>query len=65
LLATGCGGAGEDDKAKYLAQADRICADVAKRLDALGTPTTPGEFPAFADKAVPVIRDGRVSDPPR
>lgn len=59
---TGCGGGGGGERlsrAEFVAQADAICRKYEARLDALGQPTNVAELRSFADKALPIARDGR------
>lgn len=64
LALAGCGG-GDDDggerlsKAEFVAQADAICRRYEARLDTLGQPTNTTELRSFADKALPIAKDGR------
>jgi hypothetical protein len=45
--------------AEFVSRADAICRKYEARLDALGQPTNVQELQSFADKALPVARDGR------
>jgi hypothetical protein len=61
-LAAGCGGGGDGDplsQAEFVAKADAICQKYEAKLDALGQPQNEGELAAFADKAIPIAKDGR------
>jgi hypothetical protein len=59
LTATGCGGGDKGlSKEEYIARADKICTSAATRIRALGTPQSPDQFPAFAAKTEPIVRDG-------
>ena len=46
-------------RAEFVAQADAICRKYEARLDALGQPEDVGELRSFADRALPIARDGR------
>ena len=63
LTLAGCSGGGDSgerlSKAEFVAQADAICRKYEARLDALGQPTNVTELRAFADKALPIAKDGR------
>jgi hypothetical protein len=60
VLAAGCGGGGERlSKADFVSRADAICRKYEARLDALGQPTNVDELRSFADKALPIAREGR------
>lgn len=63
LMLAGCGGGGDSGErlpnAEFVAQADAICRKYEARLDALGQPTNVTELRAFADKALPIAKDGR------
>lgn len=61
LAAAGCGG---DDgerlsKGEFLRRADAVCSKYEARLDALGQPTNVKQLRAFADKALPIAKEGR------
>ena len=58
-LAAGCGGGERLSKAEFVAQADAICRRYEARLDALGQPMNVTELRSFADKALPIAKDGR------
>lgn len=60
--AAGCGGGGGDERlsrAELVERADAICSRYEARLDALGRPTNASELRSFADRALPIARDGR------
>jgi hypothetical protein len=62
VAVAGCGGGGGGERltqAEFVAQADAICGKYEARLDALGRPTNVAELGSFADKALPIARDGR------
>jgi hypothetical protein len=63
LAVPGCGG-GDDggerlSKAEFVSRADAVCTRYEARLGALGQPTNVTELRAFADKALPIAKDGR------
>ncbi len=61
-LAAGCGGGGGGERlsrAEFVERADAICREYEDRLDALGRPTNAAELRSFADRALPIARDGR------
>ena len=58
----GCGGDGGGDRlsrAELVSRADAICRTYEARLDALGQPTNVDELKEFADKSVPIAKEGR------
>ena len=62
VVVSGCaGGDGEErlSRAEFVSRADAICRKYEARLDALGQPTNVQELRSFADKALPIARDGR------
>lgn len=61
LAITGCGGGGNDrlSRPEFVSRADAICAEYEGKLNALGTPQNPEQLADFADKALPIARDGR------
>jgi hypothetical protein len=59
LLLTGCGGDEQTTRAEWAGQADAICADVERRLDALGEAETLPEFARILDKAIALLAEGR------
>ena len=62
LALAGCGDDGGGERlssAEFVAQADAICRRYEARLDALGQPTNFAELRSFADKALPIAKDGR------
>lgn len=59
---TGCGsddGGDRLSRAEFVRQADAICTRYEARLDALGQPTNVAELRSFADRALPIAREGR------
>jgi hypothetical protein len=61
-LAVGCGGGDDGERlsqAEFVAQADAICQEYEAKLDALGQPQNEDELAEFADKAIPIAKDGR------
>jgi hypothetical protein len=62
LALGGCGGEDGGDrlsKAELVSRADSICKTYEARLDALGTPENQEQLADFADKALPIARQGR------
>jgi hypothetical protein len=62
VLAVGCGGddGGERlSKTEFVSRADTICTKYEAKLDALGQPMNAKELRSFADKALPIAKDGR------
>jgi len=63
LVVAGCDGGGDGgerlSKAEFISQADAICRKYEARLDALGQPTNVSDLRSFADKALPIAREGR------
>ena len=59
--AAGCGGGGGErlSRAELVERADAICSRYEARLDALGRPANASELRSFADRALPIARDGR------
>ncbi len=55
LALAGCGGDDAATKADVIADADKICADGNKELEAIGDPTSVEEVPDFARRSVPVV----------
>lgn len=60
----GCGGGGGGDgdrlsQAELVTKADAICQEYEAKLDALGQPQNEEELADFADKAIPIAKDGR------
>ena len=58
----GCGGGDGGDRlsrAEFVSRADTICRQYEAKLDALGQPTNVEELRSFADKALPIAKDGR------
>ena len=51
---------GEDkpSRAEFATQAEKICADIEKAGDSLGSPDSAKELPAFVDKATKTLDDG-------
>ena len=59
-LLAGCGGGEERlSRAEFVSQADAVCRKYEARLDALGQPTNVEQLRSFADKALPIAKDGR------
>jgi hypothetical protein len=59
VLATACGGGGKLSKQELVAKANAICRDSDAKFKALGTPRTMEDLKNFADKAMPIAKDGR------
>jgi hypothetical protein len=62
LALAGCGGGDGGDRlsqAEFVTQADAICQEYEAKLDALGQPQNEEQLADFADKAIPIARDGR------
>ena len=61
VAVAGCGGGDGErlSKAEFISQADAVCTKYEARLDALGQPTNVAELRSFADKALPIAKDGR------
>jgi hypothetical protein len=60
LLAAGCGGGGSRlSKQELVAKADAICTDYNAKFNALGQPNSMDELKSFADKALPIAKEGR------
>ncbi len=60
LLATACGGGGDeqaDAKAAYLADAEAVCAKANEAQKAAGTPAGPAEIPGFVRSVVTIASD--------
>jgi DNA-binding NtrC family response regulator len=58
----GCGGGDGGDRlsrAEFVSRADTICREYEARLDALGQPTNVDQLESFADRALPIAKDGR------
>jgi hypothetical protein len=69
-LAVGCGG-GEGDRLsqeEFQQQADAICEKYDKKIQALGSPQSPADIPAYVQKGIPLLRQGiaelRALNPP-
>ena len=69
-LAAGCGGGGGDrlSQEEFQQQADAICEKYDKKIQALGSPQSPADIPAYVQKGVPLLRQGiaelRALNPP-
>jgi hypothetical protein len=69
-LAAGCGG-GEGDRLsqeEFQQQANAICEKYDKKIQALGSPQSPADIPAYVQKGIPLLRQGiaelRALNPP-
>ncbi len=60
LLVAGCGGDKAPSRAQYGKNASRVCAQLEKKTNdaAQGSPTTPDEIAAYADRLAKVLDDG-------
>jgi hypothetical protein len=69
-LAVGCGGGGGDrlSQEEFQQQADAICEKYDKKIQALGSPQSPADIPAYVQKGIPLLRQGiaelRALNPP-
>lgn len=67
-LVAGCGGGDRLSKSEFQQQANAICDKYDKRIQALGSPTSPAEIPEFVEKGIPVLEQGidelRALNPP-
>jgi len=69
-LAPACGGEGGDrlSQEEFQQQANAICEKYDKKIQALGSPASPADIPAFVQKGVPLLRQGiaelRALNPP-
>jgi hypothetical protein len=69
-LAAGCGGGGEDrlSQEEFQQRADAICERYDKKIQALGSPQSPADIPAYVAKGIPLLRQGiaelRALNPP-
>jgi hypothetical protein len=57
-LLAACGGKDRLSAAEFRQQADAICAKYQAQLDAVESPSSVEEVPAWADKAIPIIENG-------
>jgi hypothetical protein len=59
-LAPGCGGGGGDrlSQEEFQQQADAICEKYDKKIQALGSPQSPADIPAYVQKGIPLLRQG-------
>jgi hypothetical protein len=69
-LAAGCGGGGGDRLSQegFQQQASAICEKYDKKIQALGSPQSPADVPAYVQKGIPLLRQGiaelRALNPP-
>ena len=69
-LAAGCGGGGGGglSQEEFQQQANAICEKYDKKIQALGSPTSPADIPAYVEKGIPLLRQGiaelRALNPP-
>lgn len=62
VLLAGCGGGGGGSRlseAEFIAAADAICKEYEAKLNAIPAPQSPDEFDEFADKSIPIAKEGR------
>jgi hypothetical protein len=59
-LAAGCGGGGESrlSQEEFQQQANAICEKYDKKIQALGSPQSPADIPAYVQKGIPLLRQG-------
>jgi tripartite-type tricarboxylate transporter receptor subunit TctC len=59
-FAVGCGGGGGDrlSQEEFQQQANAICEKYDKKIQALGSPQSPADIPAFVEKGIPLLRQG-------
>jgi len=59
-FAAGCGGEGGDrlSQEEFQQQANAICEKYDKKIQALGSPQSPADIPAFVEKGIPLLRQG-------
>jgi hypothetical protein len=69
-LAGGCGGGGGGglSQEEFQQQANAICEKYDKKIQALGSPQSPADIPAYVQKGIPLLRKGiaelRALNPP-
>jgi hypothetical protein len=69
-LAAGCGGGegGRLSQEEFQQQANAICEKYDKKIQALGSPESPADIPAYVQKGIPLLRQGiaelRALNPP-
>lgn len=56
LAVAGCGGEERLSRAEFLRQADAICANYERRLDAIEEPRALRDVPRFIERGVPLAR---------
>jgi hypothetical protein len=59
-LAAGCGGGGGGrlSREEFRQQANAICEKYDRKIQALGSPESPADIPAYVQKGVPLLRQG-------
>jgi hypothetical protein len=59
-LAAGCGGGGGGglSQEELRQQANAICEKYDKKIQALGSPQSPADIPAYVEKGIPLLRQG-------
>jgi hypothetical protein len=69
-LAAGCGGGGGGglSQEEFQQQANAICEKYDKKIQALGSPQSPADIPAYVQKGIPLLQQGiaelRALNPP-
>ena len=69
-LAAGCGGGGGGrlSQEEFQQQANAICEKYDKKIQALGSPQSPADIPAYVQQGIPLLRQGiaelRALNPP-
>jgi hypothetical protein len=68
LLLAACGGGSSLSKSEYVAQAEAICKDTNKQIDALSTPTDPASFQKLIEDSIKIADSAtsriKALDPP-
>ena len=56
----GCGGegGGRPSEEEFRQQANAICEKYDKKIQALGSPQSPADIPAYVQKGIPLLRQG-------
>jgi hypothetical protein len=69
-IAAGCGGGGDGrlSQEEFQQEANAICEKYDKKIQALGSPQSPADVPAYVQKGIPLLRQGiaelRALNPP-
>ena len=61
LVGSACGGGGDGDRLtreEFTSQANAICRDFDKKIDAIDEPQSIADVVDFADEAIPIFEDG-------